>query len=281
MKVYRYFHFLSLDIVAGALASSCFAARLLQTDPGIVWWVTLALTVWLLYTGDHLLDAWKARKKKTQRELHVFMMKNRKTLLWSLLVVAAIDVVLIMNLLDQLLFKYALVLAGLVLLFYAMRHVFRKNRFLSVPGEIFVLLLYMAGTWLGPAVPVLHELNTGEGLVALIFAGVLLMNLGVISLYDMKLDSRMGIASLANLLGVKGTKNLLLITALSIYLVSLLQFLVFEMDRFFKFALILMGMNTILLLILYSPSMFRKKDYFRLGADAVLFMGYLALLIKG
>ena len=283
MKIYRYFHFLSLDIVAGTLASSCFAARLLHTNPGIVWWVTLALTVWLLYTGDHMLDAWKTRKtrKTAQRELHVFMMKNRRTILWSLLVVAATDVVLILNLLDQLLFKYALVLAGLVLLFYAMRHVFRKNRFLSVPGEFFVLLLYMAGTWLGPVVPVLHEFNAGEGMVALIFAGVLLMNLGVISLYDMKLDSRMGIASLANLLDVKGTRNLLLVTALSIYVVSLLQFLVFEMDRYFKFALILAGMATILLLILYSPSMFRKRDYFRLGADAVLFMGYLALLIKG
>ena len=280
MKIYRYFHFLSLDIVAGALASSCFAARLLHTNPGIVWWVTLALTVWLLYTGDHLLDAWKTRKK-TQRELHVFMMKNLRTLLWSLIVVAAVDVVLILNLLDQLLFKYALVLAGLVLLFYAMRHVFRKNRFLKVPGEIFVLLLYMAGTWLGPAVPVLHEFQVGEGTVALVFAGVLLMNLGVISLYDMKLDSRMGIASLANLMGVKGTRNLLLGTALSIYLLALLQFLVFEMDRYFKFTLILTGMATILLFILYSPSVFRKRDYFRLGADAVLFMGYLALFIKG
>ena len=280
MKIYRYFHFLSLDIVAGALASSCFAARLLHTSPGVIWWITLAMTVWLLYTGDHLLDAWKTRKK-TQRELHVFMMKNLKTLLWSLIVVAAIDVVLILNLLDQLLFKYALVLAGLVLLFYAMRHVFRKNRFLKVPGEFFVLLLYMAGTWLGPAVPVLHEFQAGEGTVALVFAGVLLMNLGVISLYDMKLDSRMGIASLANLLGVKGTRNLLLGTAVLIYLLALLQFLVFEMDRYFKFTLILTGMATILLFILYSPSVFRKRDYFRLGADAVLFMGYLALLIKG
>ena len=82
-------------------------------------------------------------------------------------------------------------------------------------------------------------------------------------------------------MGVKGTRNLLLGTALSIYLLALLQFLVFEMDRYFKFTLILTGMATILLLILYSPSVFRKRDYFRLGADAVLFMGYLALLIKG
>jgi len=279
MKFYRYLHYLSIDIILGALASSCFAARLFDTDPGWVWWITLALTVWLLYTGDHLLDAWKHRKK-IERDMHYFMMKNRKTLVWSMGLVAVGNMLLIFNLLDQELMKYALVLAGLVLLFYAMRHVFRKNRILMIPGEFFVLLIYMAGTWLGPLVSSELSLEPAHGMIALIFAGVLLMNMGVISLYDMKLDKRMGIASMANLLGIKRTKNLLLGTAIAIYLVSLLQFLVFELDRHSQYALILAGMATILLLVLYYPSRFRKKDHFRLVADAVLFMGFLSLLIK-
>jgi len=279
MKIYRYLHFLSLDIVIGALATSCLAARLFASDPGWVWYIILALTVWLLYTGDHMLDAWKHRKK-IERELHYFMMKNRKTLVWSMGLVATVNILLIFNLLDHGLMKYALVLAGLVLLFYAMRHVFKKNRFLSIPGEVFVLLIYMAGTWLGPAVALEGSFEAGHGMIALIFVGVLLMNLGVISLYDMKLDSRMGITSLANLLGIKRTKNLLLGTALSIYLISLLQFLVSEMDRFSQYALVLSGMTTIMLLVVYYPSRFRKNDYFRLAADAVLFMGFLSLLIK-
>lgn len=279
MKIYRHFHFLSLDIVLGALASSCFAARLFGADPGWIWWITLALTVWLLYTGDHMLDALK-NKKKVEREMHYFLLKNRKLVIYSLGVVALADAMLIINLLNRELFKYALILAGLVLLFYAMRHIFRKNRFLSVPGEIFVLLLYMAGTWLGPAVSMEGGFEGGHGMIALIFMGVLLMNLGVISLYDMKLDTRMGITSLANLLGQKHTRNLLLGTAIAIYLISLLQFLVFEMDRFSQYALILAGMTTILLLILYYPSRFRNNDYFRLTADAVLYMGFLTLLIS-
>jgi 4-hydroxybenzoate polyprenyltransferase len=279
MKIYRYLHYLSLDIVLGAVASSCLAAQLFNTDPGPVWYVTLALTVWLLYTGDHMLDAWKQRKK-IQRDLHYFMMKNRKTLVWSLTLVSAVDILLIFNMLDKEYMKYALVLAGLVLLFYAMRHVFRKNRILMIPGEIFVLLIYMAGTWLGPVVAGDMVFEPGHGLVALIFAGILLMNLGVISLYDMQLDRRMGIASMANLLGIKRTKNLLLGTGIAIYLISILQFMAFEMDRFFQYALILSGMATILLLVLYYPSRFRKKDYFRLAADAVLYMGFLSLLVK-
>ena len=279
MKIYRYLHFLSIDIVLGALASSCFAARLFGSNPGTIWWITLALTVWLLYTADHMLDAWKHRKK-IERELHYFMMKNRKTLVWSMGVVTVVNILLIFNLLDQELMKYALVLAGLVLLFYAMHHVFRKNRILQIPGEFFVMLLYMAGTWLGPAVALEGDFEAGHGMIALVFLGVLLMNLGVISLYDIKLDSRMGIASLANLLGKKRTKNLLLGTAIAIYLISVLQFMVYEMDRYFQYALILTGMITILLLVLYFPSRFRKNDYFRLTADAVLFMGFLTLLIR-
>jgi 4-hydroxybenzoate polyprenyltransferase len=279
MKLYRYFHFLSLDIVLGALASSCFAAQLFGRNPGWVWWLTLAMTVWLLYTGDHMLDAWKHRKK-VEREMHFFMLKNRKVLRFTLGAVALVDSMLIINLLDKELMKYALVLAGLVLLFYAMRHVFRKNRVLHIPGEVFVLLLYMAGTWLGPAVVFEHSFEVGHGMIALIFAGVLLMNLGVNSLYDIKLDARLGLVSIARELGAKKTKNMLLGTALAIYLISLLQFLVFAVDRFSQFALILAGMATIYLLVLYFPSRFRKNDYYRLTADAVLFMGFLSLFIQ-
>jgi hypothetical protein len=188
---------------------------------------------------------------------------------------------LVINLLDKELFKYALILAGLVLLFYAMRHVFRKNRFLFIPGELFVLFLYLAGTWLGPAATVEGGFETSQGLIALIFGGVLLMNLGVISLYDLKLDSRMGISSLANIMGKKRTKNLLIGTGIIIFLVSALQFMVFDSNRYTQFALILCGMATILLLVVYLPSRFRQNDLYRWTADAVLFMGFLSLLIAG
>ena len=138
----------------------------------------------------------------------------------------------------------------------------------------------MAGTWLGPFVSRGVELQTPDALIAIMFAGVMLMNLGVISLYDIKLDSRLGIASLAHTLGQKSTKNLLLTTGIVIYLLLILQFLVFGLDRYSQFALILSGMDTILLLILLLPSFFRKNDYFRWTADAVLYMGFLSLLIN-
>lgn len=278
-QIYRYFHFLSLDIVLGALATSALAAKLFSSNPGWVWWATLAMTVWVLYLGDHLLDAWKNRKKPL-RELHVFINKNRRVLLWSMGVVAAADMLLVLNFLDKEMLKAALALAGGVLLFYAMRHIFKKNRLLFIPGEFFVLLLYLAGTWLGPYITRTVGLESAHGMILIMMAGVLLMNLGVISLYDMQLDSRMGIASLAQILGKKRTRTLLLGSGVGIYMLLILQFMVFDTDRYTQLALILAGMSTILLLVLLLPSWFRNRDLYRWTADAVLFMSLLSLLIK-
>jgi 4-hydroxybenzoate polyprenyltransferase len=174
--------------------------------------------------------------------------------------------------------KYASILAGLVLLFYAMRHVFKRNGVLRIPGEFFILLFYMAGTWLGPFVGRTEPFQSTEALAAIMFAGVLFLNLGVISLYDIHLDSRLGIASLARTLGQKATRNLLIGTGISIYLLSVLQFMVFGMDRYYRFPLILSAMATLLLMVLFMPSYFRRNDYYRWAADAVLYLGFLALL---
>lgn len=199
--------------------------------------------------------------------------------MWSMGVVAAADMLLVFNFLDKEILKAALALAGGVLLFYAMRHIFKKNRLLFIPGEFFVLLLYLAGTWLGPYITRTVGLESAHGMILIMMAGVLLMNLGVISLYDMQLDSRMGIASLAQILGKKRTRTLLLGSGVGIYLLLILQFMVFDTDRYTQLALILAGMSTILLLVLLLPSWFRNRDLYRWTADAVLFMSLLSLLI--
>jgi 4-hydroxybenzoate polyprenyltransferase len=275
--LYRRIQFLSLDIVLGALASSFLAAGVFNSTPDWAWWLSLAMTVWILYTGDHILDAWKHRKRP-QREMHTFIFRNRRNLLWFLGVATVVDLLLVFNLLDTEYLKYGMVLAGLVLLFYATRHLFRRNRIFFIPGEIFVLLLYMAGTWLGPFVSRSEPVYSTQALIALMFALVLLMNLGIISLYDIHIDSRLGIVTLAQTLGQKATRNLLVGAGMAVYLLAVLQLMVFGMDRLFRFPLILSAMATLLLMVLLMPSYFRKNDYYRWAADGVLYLGFLALL---
>jgi 1,4-dihydroxy-2-naphthoate octaprenyltransferase len=278
MKLYRYFHFLNLDIVLGALATSCLAARLLHARPGWTWWVTLGATVWLLYTGDHMMDAWRHRKK-SERSMHLFIFRHRRSLLWAMGVTVVLDLFLVFHFLDRAMLKYALLLCGLVLLFYAVRHVFRKTSILFIPGEIFVLVLYLAGTWMGPMVVGTFPLQPPQFMVMILMAGILMLNLGIISLYDVQLDSRLGISTLASRLGTRLTRNLMAAIALGILLLAVLHFLVYGPDRSFQFSLILSGMALILVLVLLLPSRFRKEEAYRMVADGVLYMGFLSLLI--
>ncbi|MDX2432710.1 MAG: hypothetical protein QNK35_17360 [Bacteroides sp.] len=275
---YRYFHFLSLDIVLGAMATSVMAARLFESKPGWAWWVSLAMTVWVLYTGDHLLDAWKHRKS-SQREMHNFIFRKKGILIYALGVVTVADLIVAFNFLEPAILRVALLMVGAVFLFYAMRHIFKRNKLFFIPGELLVLIIYLAGTWMGPFISRTLPADPGQILVLAMMAGVLLLNLGVISLYDVKIDSRLGISTLAGTLGKKSTRNMMIATAMVVFLMAVLQFMVYGAERTSKFALILVGMAGLLLWVLLTPSLFRKQEAYRLVADALLGMGLLSLLI--
>ena len=278
MHPYRFFHFMSLDIVLGALATSVLAARLFSANPGFAWWVCLGMTVWVLYTGDHLLDAWKHRKS-SQREMHRYIFEKKGILIYVLGLVSVADMILVFNMLDKNMLKAALVLVGAVFLFYAMRHVFRSNRLLFIPGEVFVLLIYLSGTWMGPYIARTVTPGPAHILVLVMMACVLLLNLGIISLYDVKIDKRLGISTLAGTLGRKHTRNLMIATAVVVFLMALLQFMVYGPVRSTQFALILAGMTGLLLWVLLSPSRFRDKEAYRLATDAILYMAFLSFLV--
>jgi 4-hydroxybenzoate polyprenyltransferase len=253
-------------------------SRLLGSRPGWVWYLCLAATVWLLYTGDHVVDAWRHRKMDL-RPLHRYIFRNRRSMLWFMGVVLVVDILLVLNLLNPEMLKISLALGGLVLLFYAMRHVFRRNRLFFIPGEIFVMLLYLAGILLGPYVTRNTEPGPPEVLVGLMVSGVLLMNLGIISLYDVNLDQRLGISSLARVLGPASTRNILFATFGGVLLLQVMQFMVYGQALTTQIGLILLGMALVLLMILLYPSRFRNKEYYRLAADATLYMAFLSLLV--
>src|SRR6187551_3842552 len=55
--LYRQLNVLSLDVVAGVVICAVFFSRIFQAHIRPQGLVTLSLTVWIIYTTDHLLDA--------------------------------------------------------------------------------------------------------------------------------------------------------------------------------------------------------------------------------
>ncbi|HEX8061295.1 MAG TPA: hypothetical protein VF473_10190, partial [Cyclobacteriaceae bacterium] len=65
MHNYRTFNLLSLDVALGAVISAAFLGRILNVHILPQGYVLLGIIVWLIYTADHLLDAWSMREAAT------------------------------------------------------------------------------------------------------------------------------------------------------------------------------------------------------------------------
>ncbi len=235
-------------------------------------------SVWIIYVESNVMEAWKQRKK-VSREVHRFIIGNRKILLWVLALVTMADSLLIFNFLDKTFLKAALGLGGGALLFYAIRYILKKKRSFFIPGEFFVLLFYLVGTWMGPFLCRNVIPGSSHLMILIMMAGVLFLNLGLISLYDVQSKTRLGISSLSAVLGKKRTRNLMFVIVAGIFLLAILQFLIYGTSEASQFSLVISGMTLLYLLMLATPSIFRKQEIYRLTAEAILWMGFLSLLI--
>ena len=74
-KLYKYLQILSIDVCLGACISCWMIAHYLEVSLSFWTYAVLACTVWLIYTADHLLDAYKISKQlkeKATTDRHIF-----------------------------------------------------------------------------------------------------------------------------------------------------------------------------------------------------------------
>jgi len=90
VRAYRLLNILSLDIVAGAIICAIFFARVFNVIILPYGLVSLGLTVWVIYTADHLLDASKLRTAASTSR-HRFHQKHFGALLVAALLAAVVD----------------------------------------------------------------------------------------------------------------------------------------------------------------------------------------------
>src|SRR6478752_4226225 len=93
-RFYRYCNYLSLDVACGAMVCASFFARILHVQLRPYGLASLGLTVWIIYTADHLMDAHKlTREASSQR--HRFHQQNFRVLVIVLGVAAFVDLLVI------------------------------------------------------------------------------------------------------------------------------------------------------------------------------------------
>ena len=267
---------LSLDVVAGALASLLLSTQVLEVEVSLGVWLILPVTVWFFYTSDHLLDA-LGSSSVPQSARHFLHHKSFPYFVGTLSILLPVLLFVVFRYLSMEVLIGGFLLGAFVVVYFTIVFVGRRKGWM-VPKEIFIAMLYTAGTW-GPAiVQKQFELNTGQFLLLLVFALLVLIEGMTAAWYDYDLDiaeQHPSFVRWLNKVWANYIVNFLLIVTIG--LIFLYTFSS-ENEYFFSFSILFLMMALVLSVVLNFPSFFAHRQRFRLVGEAVFCFPFLLLV---
>jgi 4-hydroxybenzoate polyprenyltransferase len=267
IRLYRLINILSIDVALGAVCCAAWFADYFDVQLRIYALVCLGLTVWIIYTADHLMDILKM-KADAATERHRFHQKHFKFLISAMLIAGIIDLSLLFFIRAQVLHA-GLVLSGIVIVYLLL------NRWLNFLKEIVVAIVYCGGILL-PAISLKPTaLVLADGMLIAMFFLTALINLLMFSWYETESDKRDGYNSFSIKFGTEFTQKLLSVLFITQALLMLAQGFVF--GNIWP-ALLLSAMNGMLYVLFKNPENLRKSEKFRLWGDAVFLLPGLFLV---
>jgi hypothetical protein len=268
MRIYRLFNLLSLDVVAGAVVCALFFGRVFEVGFRPFGLIALGLTVWIIYTADHLRDARKIMGEAST-ERHRFHQVHYYPLIIFTTIALCLDVVAILFIRQQVL-EWGIALS-LVVFAYLLAQ--GSLKFLK---EVFIAILYTCGILL-LSVPVSSiKFSTPYYLLIVQFFITALANLLMFSWFDRDVDQQDQRYSFVTKAGEATTRIivwfLLLLLLASTFAQSVMRTLLIP-------SLMIGCMGLILLLIFVFRKSLAKEDYYRLLGDGVFLVPVIYLLL--
>lgn len=256
---YRIINILSLDVVAGSMVASAFFSKLFSVPLYGIELTALGLTVWLIYTFDHLRDANRIQHVAST-ERHRFHQVYSKDLKKSVIIVTVIDAVVITQLHRQL-FVWGIMLAALILILLLIQ------RHIPWIKELLIAIFYTAGVLL-PVIPFLStSMKAAEYILIIQFALTALINLLIFSWYSRNEDQKDNFHSVVTAAGVNITRFTIYGCWLMTVLLSLYQW---RAGLFYE-SIIILFIATVLILIFVFNTFFSQHNRYRYLGD-VLFL---------
>lgn len=258
-RVYQYINILSIDVVLGAIVGALFFGRLFNNPTSIAPLMALGLTVWIIYTADHLRDAHYIRGAAST-ERHRFHQRYFKRMSWLLVPAIALDIATVASLQSSVLIAGACLGMFVVVYLVLQRH-------LKFMKEIFVAFLYAAGV-LVPSVSALGG-NIGAAQYAIVgeFALTALMNLLLFSLIDAEADRSEHQNSFVTCFGARAASCAIVLLGLFNVVAGLWLF-----EVGLRSAVVFTVMNLTLLGVFFLSQYSTRASYYRSVGDAVFFM---------
>jgi len=256
---------LSLDVVLGAIISSLFVAKYLSITLPVYVVLALGISVWIIYTADHLSDAYST-VHEAHSYRHRFHQRYFRPLSIALATVATGSLYLLTRLPPVIIYSGVSILA-LVVLYFVLIHVRTSSHHL--PKELIIAILYSLGIFLAP-------LSLSSGMTPLVFilfiqfVMLALVNLLIISWYERANDLKDGYTNFVNQVGESKALSIIRTIILSLYLSVSLSMVLggFSLYNLKAQAIVLCMVLTLHLITRYRH-LFGNPARYRTLADAV------------
>lgn len=265
MRYYRIFNLLSLDVALGAVISAAFFGRILHVQVLPQGFILLGVIVWLIYTADHLLDAWSMHEAATS-ERHRFHQKNFISILLVFLGAGIVALGLMF------LIRIQLISAGIVLSIFVITYLL-VNRWLKYFKELTGSILYTGGVLL-PAWSIhTGPLTANELTLIIIFALIAFTNMLIFARFSIGEDILNRQKSLATIMGVRPMNTLI-----SIVCVICFGVMIYQSTRDLSFDLVVLFVMELILVIVFTVKYFRYDDRYRIYGDAIFLLPVILLI---
>lgn len=276
LRLYQRISYLNLDVVAGAVACSHFASAVLQTqsDSGAMH-IALALTVWLIYTADRIMDVSKKGYRPNDRR-HLFARKHKKVLILFCIVAFLADAYLAFVILPQTIVVFGLLVLTLVVIYYFLIYLLNQQRSTWFQKEPVIAAVYTSAIW-GSHLWLKGSVSATEFFYYVVpFFCLAMMNLVTFSFYEAETDELNMERSIITSFGPR-TAIIHIVVAFALVLtlgVTLLR------ESPSGTNLLISGTYAVMAFILfalyYRNDYFYEKDRYRMIGDAVFMLPYAA-----
>jgi len=273
-KFYQYIRAFSLDVVAGAVISARWIGNYFNADIPTSAILALGLTVWLIYTIDHLLDA---RKIKSQDALfrHIVHYKNAPYI-FGLMAVMGMGLIFLLQNLKPFLIGYGLGLGFAVFCYLIFVHFIRKKVYWG--KEWFVAMVYATGICL----PTFAYIQNIPPILIYFWIQLFILasiNLILFNMIEYKVDKKIGFNSFATVKGVDFSRKVILFLLFSFVVIWSSSFLFFTAEELLDYQAIFILMASVLAMVLSKEVILRQEEWYRVIGDIVFVLPIIEIIL--
>lgn len=242
LKTYRWFTWLSGDVVLGSIAGMLFFSKMLRTEISWEIYGLLGMAVWCIYTADHLLDSRKIPSDlhMDRHQIHRIYGKPLRYLLGGIGMLGLIWAISLFGWKLELLMGAGLGI-GILALMILIRNLGKKQIWLK---DLSTAIFYVIGiSWYAWFQITAIDLRWEPVAITLIYILLAYLNLLMLSTLDAAKDKEAGFESLATLLSPFKLIPIIRKLALALLLLAFFGFILFfSFYRLYACLLLVMGL---------------------------------------